>query len=637
MKSAKPQRRVIFQIDQRILLPVFGALLIGALWLGLIYQLSYDRNNALKDAQATSQSMTAAFAEHVLNILRRVDFAEQIFKLNYEANKGQYPIQDFLRTDGVLNLALPPDMETLIMVLDANGQLIDSTQPFIPTSYAGEEFFRNHKDRTTDAMIVSKPVIDAASAHWRVQLSRRLNRANGGFAGVVVMQINPADFIDNYASSDAENQGAAMLISPIEKYSVRRVAESLVFEHSDFAAWLDPYHEKSVSSMLAAGELDGARRIFYSRTLAEFSLVAMVGITEQEALARFNQRRKTYVWIVSGITLLMIGFIAILMLQTARLQRSMSERRRAALAVAESESRLRTIANAVPAMVAYIEADQTLRFANMAFGRETGIAIDDLLGRHLRDTVSAERYAFLAPFITRVLQGETLTFEDEHERDGNLRCLETTFVPQFSERADKVIGFHVMRQDISSTKLEERRLQSLASLDPLTGLSNRNGFQLRLATAMANCRESGHLMALMYLDIDRFKPVNDTHGHQVGDALLRAFSSRLNHTVRSTDAVARLGGDEFTIILDQVSRPEDATMIANKIVHSMRLPFELDGLVVKVSASVGVAFYRGEDITSQELTRQADVMLYQAKGAGRDTFRIAALEQAISVQPESAA
>jgi diguanylate cyclase (GGDEF)-like protein len=212
-----------------------------------------------------------------------------------------------------------------------------------------------------------------------------------------------------------------------------------------------------------------------------------------------------------------------------------------------------------------------------------------------------------------------------------LRCLETTFVPQFSERGESVTGFHVMRQDITSTKLEERRLLSLASLDSLTGLANRNGFQQQLATAMARCRESGYLMALMYLDIDRFKPVNDTHGHNVGDALLRAFSSRLMHSVRSTDTVARLGGDEFTIILDKVSRPEDAAMIANKIVLSMRMPFDLDGTVVTVSSSVGVAFYQAgdaEDITSEELIRQADVMLYEAKKGGRDTFRVATLNVA---------
>ena len=96
--------------------------------------------------------------------------------------------------------------------------------------------------------------------------------------------------------------------------------------------------------------------------------------------------------------------------------------------------------------------------------------------------------------------------------------------------------------------------------------------------------------------------------------------------VRSTDTVARLGGDEFTIILDKVSRPEDAAMIANKIVLSMRMPFDLDGVVVSVSSSVGVAFYQGGDITSQELIGQADAMLYRAKQAGRDTFRVATLD-----------
>ena len=138
---------------------------------------------------------------------------------------------------------------------------------------------------------------------------------------------------------------------------------------------------------------------------------------------------------------------------------------------------------------------------------------------------------------------------------------------------------------------------------------------------MVACREGEGLMAVMYLDIDRFKPINDTYGHAVGDALLKAFSARLSNTVRASDTVARLGGDEFTIIMDHISKTEDAAVTAAKIVHAMQQPFELDGIMANVSTSIGLTYYRDEDISPAELLKRADLLLYEAKQAGRNTFR----------------
>jgi diguanylate cyclase (GGDEF)-like protein len=181
-----------------------------------------------------------------------------------------------------------------------------------------------------------------------------------------------------------------------------------------------------------------------------------------------------------------------------------------------------------------------------------------------------------------------------------------------------------MRQDITSQKHEKKRLLKLAQIDALTGLANRAGFMQKLGAAMRESSEAGHLMAVMYMDIDHFKPVNDTHGHDVGDALLRAFSARLTQTLRLSDTVARLGGDEFTIIMEQIARPEDAAAIAAKIVSAMQAPFELGKETVSVSVSIGLAYFRNGVQDPDALLKQADMLLYQAKQAGRNTFRAAA-------------
>ncbi len=297
--------------------------------------------------------------------------------------------------------------------------------------------------------------------------------------------------------------------------------------------------------------------------------------------------------------------------------------REAEIALLESESRLRTIADTVPAMVAYIDADLTYRFHNIAYEREFGRDGTQVHGRKVRDIVGDGRYAVLEPYLMRALAGETVAFEEVDYPHGIERNLEVMYIPQRGENGS-VLGLHVIRQDVTTQQSEKKRLLKLAQVDALTGLTNRAGFTLKLTEAMSSCKEHRNLMAVMYMDIDHFKPVNDTYGHNVGDALLKAFSGRLTHALRGSDTVARLGGDEFTIIMEKLSKTEDASSIASKIVAVMRTPFHLDGLTVSVSASIGLAFYRGGDQTPEGLLNEADVQLYAAKQAGRSTYRAAA-------------
>jgi len=179
--------------------------------------------------------------------------------------------------------------------------------------------------------------------------------------------------------------------------------------------------------------------------------------------------------------------------------------------------------------------------------------------------------------------------------------------------------------EITRRKLAELQLAHEARHDTLTGLPNRALFSDRLARAMARSRRHRGLMGVMYLDIDRFKSINDTLGHDVGDLLLKAFARRLLECVRATDTVARLGGDEFAVILDELKAPSDGAAIAEKIVLAMRPAFRLGQQELKVSTSVGLALYAHEsDVTTDALVKKADEALYAAKAAGRNNYKVAA-------------
>lgn len=301
-------------------------------------------------------------------------------------------------------------------------------------------------------------------------------------------------------------------------------------------------------------------------------------------------------------------------------------RRAADQELSKSEQRLRTITDTLPALVAYIDADERYRFNNLAYEAAFGVDRAKIRKKTVREFLGEAQYKYIEQYVRRALLGERVTFDQEEQRDNFYRCTESTYIPQFADDSYAVVGFIVMIQDITSKKLEERRLLQLAQIDGLTGLMNRTGFEQKLFDAMAASRADHSLTALMYLDIDHFKKINDTRGHLVGDALLKAFAARLSRTMRAMDTIARLGGDEFVIIMENLTKPEDAVSVAAKIVQSMKSLFSLEGNPVAVSASIGVAFYHGGAGDPKSLIREADAMLYQSKAAGRNTYSIAPLD-----------
>jgi two-component system, cell cycle response regulator len=169
-------------------------------------------------------------------------------------------------------------------------------------------------------------------------------------------------------------------------------------------------------------------------------------------------------------------------------------------------------------------------------------------------------------------------------------------------------------------KRVERELSQLAKFDPLTGLPNRLLFRDRLTQAVQRIDRRDRVVALIFIDLDGFKAVNDRYGHATGDRLLKAVAGRLRRVVRRTDTVARLGGDEFTIILEGLRHPDDAARVAEQVLRSLRQPFELGGLVIELGASLGVAIASHATEVPDMLTHRADVAMYRAKASG-GTYR----------------
>ena len=177
-----------------------------------------------------------------------------------------------------------------------------------------------------------------------------------------------------------------------------------------------------------------------------------------------------------------------------------------------------------------------------------------------------------------------------------------------------------------------KMLESLALKDPLTGLANRRLLADRMAMALVHARRNKSAMAVVYLDLDGFKQINDTLGHSAGDALLKMVSERLTATVREEDTVARLGGDEFAISLWHVTDTEDAAAVALKVIESLAQPYILDGHPVSITASAGVSIYPAHGEDTDTLMTSADAALYEAKRAGKNAYRLASNSDAQLMQ-----
>ena len=296
-------------------------------------------------------------------------------------------------------------------------------------------------------------------------------------------------------------------------------------------------------------------------------------------------------------------------------------RKRQEQALRKSERWLRTITDNLPALIAYVDREERYRFCNSYYETVFASEPGQVLGRTARDVLGERAYAFAADRIAMALQGERVTFEREHmEAGGNTRHWRVEYIPDRQD--EKVAGFYAMVLDITELKQIENQLRTLARLDSLTGLANRHHFNEKLTEAMVRTKRSGAQMALLYLDIDNFKSINDSLGHHGGDAVLREFSQRLTACIRQSDTVARLAGDEFVIILEGRDMAAETVFVADKIMHYMKSGFAILGTERAVTTSIGIAIRREGEVDAEALLRRADEALYDAKSAGRQTFKI---------------
>lgn len=288
----------------------------------------------------------------------------------------------------------------------------------------------------------------------------------------------------------------------------------------------------------------------------------------------------------------------------------------------ESEQRLRTIIETEPECVKVVSPQGRLLEMNAA-----GLAMleADSLGEAqnglLMDFILPEYHDAFRALHSRVMRGEreTLEFEVRGLR-GTRRRLETHAAPM-RDAANEVVGMLAITRDISARKQAEEQISFLAFHDALTRLPNRLLAKDHLQQAILAAKHENAKVALLFIDLDNFKTINDSLGHVIGDGLLQGVAVRLRECLRDTDTLSRQGGDEFLIVLNSVCDTESVTMVVEKILERIAEPFEIDQHELSISLSIGIAVYPDDGKDFDTLLKQSDTAMYQAKDSGRNTYR----------------
>jgi diguanylate cyclase (GGDEF)-like protein/PAS domain S-box-containing protein len=292
-------------------------------------------------------------------------------------------------------------------------------------------------------------------------------------------------------------------------------------------------------------------------------------------------------------------------------------RKRAAQALRDAAEELRLFAENVPVMTIALDANLRCIFANKAYAEFFGQSATQIAGRHLSEIVGQEAYREIEGHLARALQGRTVTYQRVRRLDnGESRHIEVKLVPHTGDQG-RVAGCFAVTTDITEHKLTEERIRRVAHHDSLTGLPNRLLFNDRLAQAISLARRDSRSFALLYLDLNRFKPVNDVLGHAAGDEVLKEVATRIRQQVRDSDTVARIGGDEFAVVLPDVAGRRDAESVARKIRAALAAPFRLgEGIGdAEIGASIGIALYPADGEDADALVGAADAAMYRTKQA----------------------
>jgi len=637
------QRRLIYTISPRLFLArLAGTVILVNLFVVLIVGLSayQSRIHYQEQARIATRNISSALEQTIISNFEKTDLAlstlvDDIVDMQSSSGINERAINNHLKKMHVRM----PFIDT-IRYVDNKGNALLGTSGF-KVNISNRDYFIELQNNPNAQMVISKPVKGLITGKWTIHLARRINLPDGSFGGIISAGI----FLDSfYKLFSTINLGEHGVIS------MRGKDIGIVTHYPTLPGGASEVGKKTISnelrSLIDAGQTeapytaiagtDHLERTYYYKRLSKYPFHLIVGLSTKEYLSSWRHAQ-----IKNG---LIVALFFLCTLYAARLiYRDWETGKRNMAALEESNRMLlnqqielelaaQVFEQSRQCMVITDPQGVILR-VNGYFTEVTGYTPEEAIGKTPRVLKSNKHdAAFYESLWKRLVEdGEWMGEIWNRKKNGDgFACLLN--ISSVRDNAGRIVNYIGINEDITEQKLSSERIYNLAHYDILTGLPNRRLFNDRFSHAIQQAERHKRQLAILLLDLDNFKKVNDTLGHQAGDLLLQVVSERIVGCLRKLDSVARLGGDEFVILLEEINEAPGVKRIARKIIDAVSEPIILEGSRVHVGVSIGACIYPDDGSDAAILFKNADAAMYRAKAAGKNNCQFFDAEMALQAQ-----
>ena len=597
---------------------IFGVVIIAMLWAGVVLKYFDDVQSDKRDAERANQNFAMVFEENVLRSIGEIDKALLYLRRSIESRKATTDYSTIANTTDVLS-----EIIIQVAIIDANGIMRASNagpQPAPPVDLSDREHYLVHVHSKTDFLFISKPVVGRVSGKWSVQFTRRFLNADGSFAGVVVASLDPehltkfydkidfgspvsisligADGVIRSSGGSAGGYSLGQDLSDTELYKRIQAGSNATFEDDHFA--------------------DSQPQLVTIRKVKGHPLWVSVSSSKSEIYKDSLSTLKLNALVAGLLTLIMLAAVESILrsetrarLKAQQLQLTLENMSQGIMLVTKDlqipiiNGRCGELLDLPPEFIEKPPRFDQLIDYQTQHGKFHNAATSN--GREFFDHPAATAGANQLAVCERLMpNGTVIEVRSGHLPDGS-------FVQTFT--------------DITKRWEAEAHVARLASEDPLTGLPNRRVFRAtldqmsRLSIPIPGSNQPRNEFAVLFLDLDRFKVINDTLGHRIGDMLLQEVAKRLRLALRATDILARLGGDEFAIVVPSFISRAALEVLASGLIVAVSQPYEIDGYRIRSNVSVGIAIGPQDGESVDDLLMAADLALYSVKAGSRGTYK----------------
>ena len=579
---------------------------LALIWAGISGALYHEYNVAETGANIATSNLARAFEESTRRSISQIDQILLSARAFHSAQGPRFDFDEWARTQ-----IISDKMTAAIGMADATGRVFADTVPIPPgVSIADRAHFRAQIDPTRDELFISKPVHGRVSGQDSIQFTRKLLGPNGEFTGVTVFSLGSKELSLFYETLDL-GQGFVALLSADGTILARGPLTPGYIGSNGLGT--RPGYERVLASTSGTvryvGGHEGIEKIASFRHLRDYPLIVMVGFDTNTV---FHQFWSLATRVILGGTVATLAIVLIGVFWVKQKQRGIETQR--ALAVT-----LGTISQGI----VMIDGRGHARVVNPRAFDLLGVAAGE--SGSSREFAAARAIELAVHVTTDRAQERSVTINDVSHGNGPESQFETAredgTVIEVRTHTLAEGGFVQTYTDVTEQRLADARVRYLAHYDPLTGLANRIQLRENFANLLAPDTVEQRITALIMIDLDGFKGVNDTLGHDVGDELLVEVGRRLQSLVREKDLVARLGGDEFVILQPGLRNIDGATTLADRVLQRLTEPAQIGRHQVRIGASIGIACHPKDGQDSETLLKHADIALYAAKNAGRGLFR----------------